>query len=174
MASEPTKRKRPMKRTDPKALSRFMEEFAWLLTSYDDLDFRALGALASELTSMSRSRVNLYNHSRRSDITQMLVGTLPSFLVDEDLFPTNEDIAEFALSILGISIPRWQKKSKYELIGHIVCNVNEASPRKISRLTDALEEILDERGETRKRIASERKSGRSWNEVIQKLTGDDW
>src|SRR5690606_27194321 len=101
----------------------------------------------------------------------MLVGTLPSFLVDEELFPTNEDIAEFSVSILNIHIPRWQKKSKYELIGHIVCNVNEASPGKISRLLEALDEVLDERGDAKRKIASDRKSGRSWNQVIQEITG---
>ncbi len=144
------------------------------MTSYDDVDFRALGSLSADLALFTRSRASVYRNNSKSDITHMLVGSLPSFLVDEELFPTNEDIAEFALSILDIRIPRWQKKSKYELIGHIVCNVNEASPSKVSRLTSALEKILDERGETKSKIAKERKSGRGWNEVIQNLTGGDW
>lgn len=170
MASDPTKRKRPAKRADPRALSRFMEEMAWLLSSYDDLDFKALGDLSSELAMMSRGRSARLRHDRVFGATDMLVGSLPSFLVDEVLFPTNEDISEFSVAVLDIHIPRWQKKSKYELIGHIVCNVNEASPAKISRLLEALDEVLDGRGDAKKRIAKERQSGRGWNEVIQQLT----
>lgn len=170
MASEPKKRKRQSKRSDPRALSRFMEEFAWLMRSYDDLDFGALGNFSSELAMVSRRNSRGIAESRERETTNMLVGTLPDFLIDEVLFPTNEDIAEFSVSVLDIHIPRWQKKSKYELIGHIVCNVNEASPAKVSRLLEALEEILDEKGEAKRRIASERKSGRGWNAVIQELT----
>ncbi|MCP5379494.1 MAG: hypothetical protein H6914_03685 [Novosphingobium sp.] len=171
MVSDPEKRKRASKRADPRALSRFMEEFAWLMKSYDDLDFNALGQYSSELAMLSRHGSSRFRHAVSSGTTAMLVGVLPSFLVDEELFPLNEDIAEFSVSILDIHIPRWQKKSKYELIGHIVCNVNEASPGKISRLLEALEKILDVRGDARMKIARDRKSGRSWNQVIQEITG---
>lgn len=172
MATDPDRKRRPSKRADPRALSRFMEEFAWLMKSYDDLDFNALGQYSSELAMISRHGGSRFRRPVDSSITTMLVGNLPAFLVDDELFATNEDIAEFSVTILNIHIPRWQKKSKYELIGHIVCNVNEASPAKISRLLQALDEILDDRGEARTKIARDRKSGRGWNEVIQELTGD--
>lgn len=171
MASDPSKKRRPSKRSDPRALSRFMEEFSWLMKSYDDLDFNALGQLSSEFAMISRHGSSKIRRSHENSVTEMLVGNLPNFLVDDEIFRTNEDIAEFSVSILNIHIPRWQKKSKYELIGHIVCNVNEASPAKISRLLEALDEILDERGDAKRKIARDRKSGRGWNEVIQEITG---
>lgn len=169
--SDPAKKRRAVKRADPRALARFMEEFAWLMKTYDDLDFNALGQLSSELAMLSRGRGPRMRHSDSMAVTATLVGSLPSFLVDEELFSTNEDIAEFSVAVLSIHIPRWQKKSKYELIGHIVCNVNEASPSKVSRLLEALDEILDERGDAKQKIARGRKSGRGWNEVIQEITG---
>jgi hypothetical protein len=103
----------------------------------------------------------------------MLVGVLPSFLMDGDLFPTNEDIVEFSQVVLGISLTRWQKKSRYEIVGQIVCHTDQASPERLSRVAAALDEALDERGTARTKITKERKSGRSWNEVIQAMLRDE-
>jgi hypothetical protein len=147
-----------------------MEEFSWLMRSYEDLDFNALGSLSSELAILTRGSSQRLGRHKTSKLTSSLVGSLPDFLVDEVLFPTNEDIAEFSVVVLNINIPRWQKKSKYELIGHIVCNVNEATPSQTSRLIEDLDQILDERGDTKHIIGKERKSGRGWNEVIQEIT----
>lgn len=172
MASENSRIRRPGKRSDPRTLARFVEELSWLLSSYDELDFKALGDLSSSLASTSRKRPGMISRTSRSETVQMLVGVLPSFFIDLELFPSNEDIIEFSQLALGINIPRWQKKSKYELIGHIVCHTDQASPERLSRLIAALEDALDERGSARLRMTRERKSGRSWNEVIQSMLRD--
>jgi hypothetical protein len=149
-------------------MARFVEELSWLLSSYADLDFRSLGQLSAELVDANRSR-NFLVHSDRRPAVRMLVGVLPGVLVDEKLFPTNEDIAEFAQSTLEMSIPRWSKKSRYELIGHVVCHTEQAPPWKLSSLLTALDRLADEKSTARALVEKQRKSGASWNEVIQTL-----
>jgi hypothetical protein len=171
MASDTTKTRRSNRRADPRTLARFVEELSWLLSSYDELDYKALGDLSSNFAEFSRHST-VASRSQRSKTAQMLVGVLPSFFLDTEIFPTNEDIIEFSQIALGISIPRWQKKSKNELIGHIVCHTDQASPERLSRVMAALDEALSERGSARNKLASERQSGRSWNEVIQSMLRD--
>lgn len=164
--------KRASRRSDPKMVARFVEELSWLLSSYDDLDFKALGNMSSELLAFSRSSAELAARSQRPPTVRLLVGILPSFLTELDLFPANEDIVEFAQAALDIRISRWQKRSRYELIGNIVVHTNEASPAKIERLMSVLELALDDRGGAKQRMRSDRQQGRSWNEVIQSLVRD--
>lgn len=172
MTSKPNSPRRSQRRSDPRTLARFVEELSWLLASYEELDFKALGNMSSEFISFSRSSSDLLSRSRRPPTVHLLVGILPNFLVDLSLFPANEDIVEFAQSALGIGMTRWQKKSRYELIGQIVCHTNEASPAMLERLMTVLEQATDETSATRKKMASDRRSGRSWNEVIQSLVKD--
>lgn len=158
------------KRSEPRALLKFVEELSWLLSSYDDLDFRALGNLSVEFDRTQRATSNITNHSaQRLPTAQLLVGTLPGLLRDDSLFPANEDIVEFAMLTLDISIPRWQKKSRYELIGHIVCNTDLADEMKLNNLLKVLDGLMSDKGEVRKNLADQRRSGLSWNEVIQRL-----
>lgn len=172
MASDLVKQRKSGRRSDPKTLARFVEELSWLLSSYDELDFKALGGLSSNLAALGR-HTSLVTRSSRPATVQMLVGVLPSFFMDTDLFPSNEDIVEFSQVALGISLQRWQKKSKFELIGNIVCHTDQASPDRLARVMAALEDALDERGIARSRLTKERKSGRSWNEVIQSMLKDN-
>ena len=165
--------KRPLRRSDPKTLARGVEELSWLLSSYEELDFKALGNMSSELVAFSRSSSELATRSQRPPAVRLLVGVLPNFLTETDLFPSNEDIVEFAEAALGINITRWQKRSRYELIGNIVVHINEASRAKVERLMGVLELALDDRGSTKRRMKSDRELGRSWNEVIQSLVRDN-
>jgi hypothetical protein len=128
--------------------------------------------MSSELVSFSRSSSEILSRSQRPPAVRLLVGVLPNFLTDEQLFPSNEDIVEFAQSALDIAITRWQKRSRYELIGNIVVHINEASRSKVERLMRVLELALDDKSSARQRMTSDRQSGRSWNEVIQSLVRD--
>lgn len=167
---KPKQGRRTGKRSDPRTLLRFVEELSWLLSNYDDLDFKALGSLREQVNFTHNTHSNLRNRSAsRAPTAQLLVGVLPSLLTDEKLFPTNEDIVEFSGVALGIVIPRWHKKSKFELIGHIVCSAEQADPFRLDSLVSALNDLLDERSEVRKNLEEQRKSGLSWNDVIQRL-----
>src|SRR5690606_2215361 len=112
---------------------RFIEELGWLLKSFPDLDLSALSSLSSEARA--------YAHFRRLPTGMIapekssvvyLVGTLPSLFMDETLFPQNEDIAEFAKETLRVPMSRWQKKSRFEIVGQIVCTAITLSPKEIS------------------------------------------
>lgn len=159
------------RRSEPRTLLKFVEELSWLLSSYEDLDFKALGNLGVDIGRSHQATMNLRNHSSlsRTPTSQLLVGTLPGLLKDEALFPTNEDIVEFSAMTLGISITRWQKRSKYELIGQIVCHADSASQDKLDRLVQILNSIMSDKGETKRDLQEQRRSGLSWNEVIQRL-----
>lgn len=166
--SEPksSKQSRPLRRADPRTLRRFVEELSWLLSSFEDLDFKALSTVIeeSQLSSSTRSTAK----ARRTENIQLL-GRLPALFMDDELFSGNEDIVEFAKHALGIEIPRWHKKSKYELIGHVVCNANLLNDRRLRQLGSAIEKLQDDRGQARHLIQNQRRSGLSWNEVIQTM-----
>lgn len=157
--------KKPAKKSDPRTLRRFVEELSWLLTTFEDLDYRALGNFAAE--SVATKSPSLGGSRNRRNEQTTLLGQLPSLFMDEDLFPGNEDIAEFAKHGLGIEIPRWHKKSKYELIGHVVCNANLLDSRRLKQLVAAVGKLQDSKSQTRSLVQSQRRSGLSWNEVIQ-------
>lgn len=162
---------RSLRRSDPRALTKFVEELSWLMSSYEDLDFRALGELASDFRRVDRAALTLHERAggRRVPSANFLVGVLPKLFTDQKLFPNNEDIVEFAYSILDINLSRWEKKSRYELIGLIVCQTEQSTEHRIDMLIQALAAMVDDRGLARSEAATQRRSGASWNEVIQKL-----
>jgi len=165
---------KPTRRGDSRTLTKFVEELSWLMSSYEDLDFRALGELASDLRRTDRAALTLHERvsSKRMPAANFLVGVLPKLFTDVKLFPTNEDIVEFAQSILTINLTRWEKKSRYELIGLIVCQTEKSTEHKIDLLIQALAAMVDERSSARSAVANQRRAGASWNEVIQRLISE--
>ena len=89
--------------------------------------------------------------------------------MDESIFPSNEDIAEFSETALKITIPRWQKKAKFELVGHIVCHAVKLDDLQVANLVRALTLIVDGENAARQILTSRKEQGLSWNEVIQNL-----
>ena len=165
-----SRHRRDHRRSDDETLLRFLEEFSWLLSSYDGVDFKALKILIERMgrsNDVNRQLRNYIDNSRNSIST--LIGTLPSLLKDERLFPANEDIVEFSRHALGIEIPRWQKKSKYELIGHVVCHTEKADSSRLDLLMRTLGNVVEH--DVRNKLENQRKSGMTWNEVIQNLYG---
>ena len=160
---------RTRKRSDPRELARFIEEIGWLLKTHENLDFSALADFSHEVDFLlTRNRHSLVSKGSRTQ-TSVLVGVLPEFFMDPILFPANEDIVEFAFAALGMEVGRWQKKSRYEIIGQVVCHANEASPARIARLSDLLEVVVDKRTKIRREIEVDRMDGRSWSSVIKRL-----
>ena len=152
--------------------ARFIEELSWLLDSYKDLDFKALSQIRNEIVHTKKISSNSLPTSAKAEVARTLVGTLPGLLADSALFPSNENIAKFSLDTLGINIPRWNKKSRNELIGHIVCNTESANKESLEKVVKALDRLLVSSPAERKRVEADVKSGRSWNEVIQSLLLD--
>jgi len=156
---------------DVERVFRFLEELGWLLRSFPDMDLHTISQATAEVTAARNLLVHSSVRTTRSENSQaiFLVGTLPNLFTDETIFPQNEDIAEFALETLHIKIPRWQKKSKYEIIGHIVCNTTLLSGRELDELVTALNLLIKNDKKARNVIRAKQESGLSWSETIQKI-----
>lgn len=51
---------------------------------------------------------------------RFLIGALPRLLLDLDMFPTNDDIVDFAAEALHLKMtPTAKKRARYELIGKL-------------------------------------------------------
>jgi len=160
---------RTSRKSDPLVMARFIEELSWVLDTYKDLDFKALSKVRNDLIHSKPQSTLGQNITNNTDVTKTLVGTLPGLLADNKLFSNNESISEFSQKTLGIDIPRWNKKSRNELIGHIVCNTENANQKDLEKVVKALNRLLDSSPAERKKVEADVKSGLSWNEVIQSL-----
>ncbi|PKD40452.1 hypothetical protein CWO84_09935 [Methylomonas sp. Kb3] len=154
-------------------LKRFLEEFSWLMDTYSKIDLKKASLLIDEsLGETSELRKAVGSYESKNPNIQFLTGVLPSLFLDDSLFRTNDDIAEFASTVLKLEIPRHHKKSKYEIIGHIVCETNKLNEKELGNLVGALSLLVnDEKG---KEILAKKKKDDSfsWNEMIQTLTKD--
>lgn len=154
-----------------KKLKRFLEEFSWLMDTYSKLDLKKASLFIDEtMGDTSQVRKAVGGYEAKNPNIKFLTGVLPSLLLDDSLFKTNDDIAEFASSVLRVEIPRHYKKSKFEIIGHIVCETNSLNENGLDNLVRALSLLVnDDRG---KEVIEKKKSDNSfsWNEMIQTLT----
>ena len=161
------KSKRPLSRNEKVRVGRFLEELSWLLESHSNLDFRAL---SDNYKYMSDTEKNISRHIPENSNIRFLVGVLPSIFSNEQFFPTNEDLSVFSKEALNLPVPRWEKRSRYELIGLIVCETVKLNDDRLARLVNALSRITEDDPSARAIIESRKEQKLSWNEVIQRLT----
>lgn len=152
-----------------KRASMTLEDLAFLLKQLKvESLFEAAEALA--LLSRSASIGGEKLERRPGDPNKhYLIGALPRLLQDKILFPQNEDIVDFAAAALGLEMSRSEKRSRYEIIGKVICETDGLSGRELGRLVRALERAVGDTGyfdELRKR---KRSADFSWNETIQLL-----
>lgn len=148
----------------------FIEELSWLLDSKRKLK---LGEIPSILRNQSFGNKSTLSgadsYASPNPNIHYLIGVLPRLFQDAKLFPKNEDIASFAKDVLGIEVSRVEKRSKYELIGLVVCECNDLNDSKLEDMVSALSAITTS-SEKISRFAEEKKlTGFSWNETIRKL-----
>ena len=145
----------------------FLEEFGWLLKNYSN---DSLGdEIAKFIKQRKQNSLNLSNveeYTPENPNITFLVGILPSLFMNRKFFPKNEDIAMFAEKVLKVHITRPEKRSQYELIGRIMCEVTTLDDKSLIKVVDEL----------RKYSPTKNKSNdiNSWNEVIRKLSGEDY
>lgn len=106
---------------------------------------------------------------KRRDL-KALVGSMSLVLADAELFPANEDIAKFATEALQISIARWEKRSRYEMIGMLIMESINASPARLREVGNLLNKISDESDSMAQIKQRSRQTGFSWNEAIRSLS----
>lgn len=157
----------------------FLEQLTWLIESKGrrlDLDFLRQLLMDYEDRSGFEDKLSpsvrkfAKNYIAENPDKHFLVGALPSLLQDEKLFPSNKDIAEFSGQFMGIPVSRFEKRSRYEMIGLVVCAVNDLSKTALNRIATRLsslvgnERLLFEIAEEKARNAMF-----SWNDVIRRF-----
>lgn len=161
--------------SDPKKLkkaSMALEEFVWSLrgSKLDTL------ADAAELLSLLAQEREIEphiakTHKSRDANKHFLIGVLPRLFQDRSLFPQNEDIVDFAASALRLNMSRSEKRSRYEIIGKVICETDTLDEQQLTDLVKALE-ILSGNTDKLELMAEKKKSGSfSWNETIQEIIG---
>lgn len=149
----------------------FFEELCWLLDSNKDINFKD----ASKTLKQWR---NLMIHgeceTNKVEKSYSLIGVLPSLLKDKELFSNNAKLAQFSEEVLSLSILRWDKRSRNEIIGLIICEVEDTNKQRIDQLSQWVGNILNHKVQVKDMQENAEKTGNlfSWNEAIQRLTGE--
>jgi hypothetical protein len=124
----------------------------------------------AEIAPTAGNNRHLAQHVSKNPNIHFLVGALPTIFSDEKFFPNNEDIAEFASDALQLPIARWEKRSRYELIGFIVCETVKLDDERLARLVDVLSKIVSDDPKARGLFQDRKVRKLSWNEIIQQLS----
>lgn len=156
---------------DERTIRQFIEELSWVLSTYSNLDFRALPKILENNSPKNyevAQSINDYispNHN-----IHFFVGVLPNILNNKAIFPTKEKIAYFADEALDVDISKWNNKTKYEMIGQIVCMINTLNDEKLANVITALTKLISGNESAKKWLKTESETQqRNWNEVIRQL-----
>ena len=169
MATKNKKNSESLTRNDSARATRFLEELSWLFQSHNDIDTRSIAKALADAAQQRTVRHGFSSFVSPNPNIHFLVGVLPLVLRDETIFPSNGSIAEFAVSALGIQMLRWEKKSKFELIGEIVCNAIDLDDKELSKLVEALSVLANGDSLAKAIVRDAHDSKRGWNEIIQSL-----
>lgn len=160
---------------DPKKLkkaSMALDEFVWSVRGLK-LDMLADAADLLSILALERDgESNIAKKHKSKDANKhFLIGVLPRLFQDRSLFPQNEDIVDFAASALRLNMSRSEKRSRYEIIGKVICETDALDEQQLTDLVKALE-IISGNSDKLELMAEKKKSGSfSWNETIQELIG---
>jgi hypothetical protein len=124
------------------------------------VDERQAGGTASSAVARSYQSSDPNKH--------FLIGALPRLLLDRDLFPSNEDIVEFATAALRIEM-RVEKRARFEIIGKIVCETDTLDELQLTGLVRALERLVGDKNRIAVMVEKKKTGSFSWNETLQDL-----
>ncbi|WP_055106884.1 hypothetical protein [Paenibacillus ihumii] len=155
----------------------FLEELIWLFDSSNiakiknsPQHLRELLLMGNELNNSFDTEILGGEYKSPNPNIHFLIGVLPRLFKDEDLFPTNNSIIDFAEEFLNLNLPKSGKRSRNEIIGMIVCETDNLSDNKLKRLVTALSKIVSNEEQLKKIKVDRSNNNFSWNETIQKLT----
>lgn len=170
-------RKRTPKKTTASASKKinFLQELSWVFEKFGPAQLKDIIAdIEKDIAQSSslQSQESFQEFVPKNPNQMFLVGILPRIFSDPKFFETNEEIANFANEILDVKISNWEKKSRFELIGHIVCNVVGANDNKLGQIAQALKIMLKKGDDGDAILENSRKGKKNWNEIIQLLLSD--
>ena len=140
--------------------------FCWLLDSHKEISYKSISKSLNQFRNFSVHG----GHGKAENDTYELIGILPSLLKDTDIFPSNIQLVQFAQEVLDLEIPRWEKRSRNELIGLIICEVEEVNKERLGVLAEWSKNILNNKTKVKKMQNS--RSNFSWNETIRELVNN--
>lgn len=141
----------------------FIEDLCWLLDSQKSINYNDVLNILNQL----KSQANEINKTS----TNELIGILPQLLTDKSLFSSNRALSQFSSEILNIKILNWEKRSRHEMIGVIICKVQE-NPEIADGISEyMLTNILKNKEKIRNyRIEVEKSNNQFlWNDAIHKI-----
>lgn len=150
----------------------FIEELSWLMESNKNISLKEISKIIREASDTSRNKQITISskYSLKNANNQFLVGVLPTFLQDKELFNGNSEMLDFAESFLNLSPSRAAKRSRIEYIGWIVCEVSNLSNAKLDKLVQSLSKIVGDELKLKKMKEAKKQPNFSWNDAIQKLS----
>ncbi len=148
----------------------FLEDLCWLLDSGKKINYNEVIKIIADIKNkQDTSASNCFEEE-----TDALIGILPQLLTDTTLFDTNRALAQFSNEILGINILNWHKRSRNEMIGVIICKVQESPEVRNGISAYLLSDILENK-EKIKKLQKETENSNNqflWNDAIHKIVGE--
>uniref|UniRef100_B8J3W3 Uncharacterized protein n=1 Tax=Desulfovibrio desulfuricans (strain ATCC 27774 / DSM 6949 / MB) TaxID=525146 RepID=B8J3W3_DESDA len=152
----------------------FLQELMWVFERYGFSQVKEfISDLERDVSSNIQQEFGLQEFAPKNPNQLFLVGVLPKIFSDAKIFSSNEEIANFSEDILKVKISRWEKKSRLELIGHIVCSTAQADDKKLEQIATALKKLHSGRKDADIFLEKSRQDKKSWNEIIQLLLQSD-
>ncbi len=148
---------------------KFVEELSWVLDSKKSVNLKDVPMLLRNLLETESALPVPEKYSSSNPNKNYLIGILPNLFQDNVLFKSNLDLAEFAENILKIPVPRAEKRSKYELIGLIVCEITKLNDADLTNLVEALSVITGSKQKLKQIKAAKKQANFSWNDAIKIL-----
>lgn len=156
-------RKKFRDQEDQRKAVRNIQEILWIIESSRNISTTAFKDIMERLDDSLDEKRRLGNEKL------YLVGVLPTFLNDFDIFPKNEDVARFSEDILKVFINRYDKRSRYEIIGSIILSVNSLSEMESRDLIDSITSIINS-SNRRLKVIDSIKNNKSWGEIIWEIS----
>lgn len=153
---------------DIKNLTNFLDEFSWIMTKYKDINLSELNKELWDSIDNRKSR-SLDLFSSQDNNKNYLIGVLPKLLQDKELFEKNMDLVSFS-EALGIEVKFGEKRSRYEIIGAMICQISELNDEKLDSVVVAIEAINNDQN-ILKNLKNLKKTSNNydWNLIIQQL-----
>jgi hypothetical protein len=144
--------------------------FAFRQARMDSLEvaIEALNDLVAERSGSASPSAVARSYQSPDPNKHFLIGALPRLLLDRDLFPSNEDIVEFATAALRIDM-KVEKRARFEIIGKIVCETDTLDEQQLTGLVKALERLVDDKHRIAVMVERKKTGSFSWNETLQEL-----
>ena len=147
-----------------------LDDLVWTLQKIDVQELKSMAEVFR--TSLEKNSSNspvAQNYKSDNPNKHFLIGALPRLLQDKELFPQNEDIADFAINVLRLEMSRTEKRSRYEIIGKLICETDSLDDSKLESLVKALEKLVKDKDKIAQMIEKKRLGSFSWNETLQDL-----